>query len=219
MPFSSPKRIESVMLAVALLATFTGWALMRAYADSEGWSNHTVQVRRELALLSRDVADTQRGQRGYLITGRAEYKEPYESGRESILTRHAHLVDLTADNRVQQERLAAMKVSIDDLLDELGWTVGQVRTKMKDDAYKMVDTGRGERAIRAIRADLDDCTAEEDRLLLERIQRETLLFRAVITSCILVGIMFGVCLVAVWSRVRIRPRPTVYVGPERRKSW
>lgn len=217
MPFSSPRRPESIILFLSFAVTFCTWAVFRAYTDADDWVNRTIEVRRELTLTLQDVTDVQRGQRGYLITGKNDYLGAYQGTKDRIEGRIVRLKEITKDNKVQQERIAQIENNVHDLLDELNWTVVQMGTKMKDDAYKMVDSGRGERAMRAIRADVDDCTREEDRLLSERMRRETLLFRSAVTCTVVVGVMFGMVLVSVWSRIRVRPVPTVYMGPERRK--
>ena len=72
MPFSSFTKVEWWMLLAAALAAAAAWATWRAYHDAARWVTRTADTRRQLILLARDVQQAQRGQRGYLLTGRAE---------------------------------------------------------------------------------------------------------------------------------------------------
>lgn len=219
MPFSGVRRPESMAAIGCLILLGVLWASFRADADSAASVNHTVSVRRNLLLLSRSVIDTQRQQRGFLLTGRDLYVSGYERGKTESNGLLAELLRLTEDNEAQQERLRLTFRHLADLHEELDWTVEQVRTGMKPDAYRMVDTDRGERNVRAIRDALDDCYEEEDELLRGRTRQHLWTFRMVVTSTIMTSVLFSIGFVSVWSRVRVRPRPIVYLGPERRKSW
>jgi methyl-accepting chemotaxis protein len=56
------------------------------------------------ALLSR-ATDVETGERGYAITGKDSYLEPYNSGTREVIATLSRLKQLTIDNALQQRRL------------------------------------------------------------------------------------------------------------------
>src|SRR5262252_3123263 len=79
------------MTALAALALIANALLtvanVRRVRDAEKWVAHTHQVLDTLRSLQSSVADAETGQRGFLITGRATYLEPYEAGRSAVQQR------------------------------------------------------------------------------------------------------------------------------------
>jgi PAS domain S-box-containing protein len=66
---------------------------------------HTDEVIANLeALLSR-ATDVETGERGYAITGKDSYLEPYNSGTREVIATLSRLKQLTIDNALQQRRL------------------------------------------------------------------------------------------------------------------
>src|SRR5688572_29738136 len=69
------------------------------------WRSHSYQVLSSLKGLVGEVVNAETGQRGYLLTGREEYLEPYRQAAKSVETKITELRTLTADNPQQQQRL------------------------------------------------------------------------------------------------------------------
>lgn len=219
MPFSRAGMVEWKLIALSILVTAGGWWAVRSHGAATREVGRTIAVRREFFLFSRAVIDTQRGQRGYLLTGKeADHLTPYHNGRVESADRLARLKEMTADSPYQAERLHAVETNLTDLFDELAWTVNQVRTGMKPDAFRMVDTGRGERALKAMRVAIDQCIEEEDRRLIEWSDRAGWLKPAALLSTGLTGLLFGILAVSFYARFRRRTPRTVYSGPLRRST-
>src|SRR5690242_8635556 len=66
---------------------------------------HTHVVLEELAHLLSSLQDAETGQRGFLLTGRGEFLEPYQAALDKTAPAFADLRRLTIDNEVQQRRL------------------------------------------------------------------------------------------------------------------
>jgi CHASE3 domain sensor protein len=62
------------------------------------------------------IVDAEAGQRGYLLTGRPEYLEPYQSAIHSIRDNIAELKKLTSADPAQQANLAALTKMVDEEL-------------------------------------------------------------------------------------------------------
>ena len=134
--------------------------------DAQGWVNHTYEVGAQIRGLTNLAADAEVGVRGYLLTRRLSFLNPYEAARTGIPMRLASLRRLLSDNPAQAARLAAVEEQIRtnmDLLDRL-------RQAPPDDwaGSGFAELEAANTAMGRLRAELDTMQAEERRLLSER---------------------------------------------------
>ncbi|HEX3953044.1 MAG TPA: CHASE3 domain-containing protein [Stellaceae bacterium] len=136
--------------------------------DNDAWVDHTYQVRREIEELLSDLKDAETGERGYLITGKDSYLEPYNSALPKIKSTFDDVQKLTEDNPSQQRRLATLAPVIAAKLTDLQQTIDLHRNSGADAALKLLDTGAGKAAMDQIRTLVADADHEEEALLLRR---------------------------------------------------
>ena len=135
--------------------------------------------------LSGAVQDAERGQRGYLITGRDDYLAPYESAKEHIPRLLGELQQITADKPDQQRRLLTLQADLTTKLNELAATIATRREQGFDAAKAMVDTGAGRIAMEAIQTGIDGIMdAANARLQARMDNSETLDQRTALTVAI-----------------------------------
>ena len=111
------------LTALAALALIVNAQLtvtnVRRLRDAEEWVVHTHQVLDTLRSLLSSATDAETGQRGFLITGRTTYLEPYEAGKAAVRLRLSRMEELTRDNPSQQKRIEALRPMVADKLEEL----------------------------------------------------------------------------------------------------
>ncbi|MDM0112924.1 CHASE3 domain-containing protein [Variovorax sp. J22R133] len=110
-------------------------------------------VRLVLNSLLQNVLDAETGQRGFLLTGEARYREPYDVAVKQIDSHFATLRKLYADKPAESARLLQLTNHVTRKLAEMDMSV-RLRESGNDDAWKFVmttDVGREEMA--AIRAE------------------------------------------------------------------
>jgi methyl-accepting chemotaxis protein len=157
---------------------------------------HSYQVLETLASLESQMKDAETGQRGYLLTGRDAYLEPYNAALIGIPKKLGELRTLTADNAVQQQRLAQAQPYVDSKLAELKQTIELRRGQGLDAALAVVLSDRGKQAMDDLRGILAAVDAEERDLLVKRDEQATTSVRtakasiwsAVITALLLAGV-------------------------------
>jgi len=141
------------------------WMAERNAAEQQLRVTHTHQVIASSDSLLGHLRDTETGQRGFLLTGRSEYLEPYNTGiansKENIHT----LFDLTRDNPAQQLHLTAIEEEMKNKLAELEDTISLARQDKRSQALVIVNSGEGKRIMDTLRALLMEFKAEENRLL------------------------------------------------------
>jgi signal transduction histidine kinase len=117
--------------------------------------------------LSAKLADTETGQRSYLLTWKEEYLEPYHRALPAIrrlldeLRRH-----YAASSDAETERVfQALVDAIGAKLGEIELTLQLVERARADRALEVVDSGVGRQTMDEIRYLLDDLAGREDALV------------------------------------------------------
>jgi len=100
------------------------------------------------------IQDAERGQRGYLITGREDYLDPYRRGRERLPQLMLDLQAATAGYPDQQQRVLRLQADVTTKMNELASTIAAMRERGFDAAKAIVDTDIGRHSMEAISAEL-----------------------------------------------------------------
>ena len=169
------RRVGRIVVAAAAI----GVALLVANAAVSVY--HTAQLRNESAAVLRSnelllaldnvlslVKDAESGQRGYVITGRAEYLEPYRAAVGSIQAQLNSLERLTSAEPVQQRLMADLRRQVGAKLGELDLTIGLRDRKGFDLARDVIVLGAGRAEMEALRATAAAMASHESQVLIER---------------------------------------------------
>ncbi len=165
----------------------------------------TQEIDSQLTRIQTLVTDSETGQRGFLLTGRLTYLDPYVTARRELGPALDRLAAATAANSVQQRAIANLKTQIATKLDELQQTIDLRVANRPDAALAIVNNDSGKETMANIRATLAGMSEEERRLFEQRTARAASLNDfgqwAVIASTLLV-IVLG-CLTLYDSRRRM----------------
>jgi methyl-accepting chemotaxis protein len=165
------QKIAAGLGVVLLIQALVGWF---SYATTGGLLDalkaraHTFDVIDDLEALLSQLKDAETGQRGFLITGRDDYLEPYRAAIAKVHKTYEEARALTTDNPEHQQRLRDVDGLMATKLAELEETI-QVRKKDGfEAAVKIVLTDRGRQVMDEIRRAVSAMETEEKRLLAER---------------------------------------------------
>ena len=113
------------------------------------------------------VVDAETGERGYLLTGREEYLEPYTASLPKIDRAFHRLREMLVENGTAAERdlLGNINSLVGKKLSELEAAIALYKKDGPAVAQALMDTGIGKRAMDEIRAAVDGMTAEHRREL------------------------------------------------------
>ncbi len=149
-----------------------GWLIysnQRAEMESERGERHTREVILQLGDLLSSLKDAETGQRGFIITGKPDFLEPYQASLAGIAVGLAELRRLTADNPRQQQRLDAITPLVAAKLANLKETIALRETQGFPAASAVVTTQSGKKIMDEIRALVAQAQAQEAQLLKERV--------------------------------------------------
>lgn len=129
---------------------------------------HTELVLADLEGLISLLKDAETGQRGFLLTGKESYLDPYTAAVSHIDTTYDDLRRLTNDNPNQQRRLDDLKLLIRDKLKELDETISLMKKQGLETALGVVNQDRGKLLMDEIRSVVLKMRKEESDLLQRR---------------------------------------------------
>ena len=96
-------RIIAGFGAALVLLICVGMSLLLSVvqnANERQWVNHTHLVLEKLDSVSANLIDAETGERGYLLTGKESYLEPYNGASSRVHENSKDLRELTADNSI-----------------------------------------------------------------------------------------------------------------------
>lgn len=181
------------------------------------WVSHTYAVLQGAARLLAAAVDMETGVRGYLLAGRPEFLEPYETGGAAFDALSTELAETVSDNPPQvaligemQATVRAWKTEVVAPLIELRARIGDARTM--DDMADLVAEARGKTYFDAFREVMGEFSAEEARLMAtrqtanaERVSQTYLILIGATGLAVLVGLLIA------WGIGTVISRPIVAI--------
>jgi CheY-like chemotaxis protein/signal transduction histidine kinase/CHASE3 domain sensor protein len=166
-PVLPPRTAAGFAAAIfmVLLIAFFGYRSLDNETEGVALTTHTVDVMRRVDSLMSSLKDAETGQRGYLLTDRESYLEPYNNARADIPGQFQQLRRLTANNARQQQLLDQLQRFSDQKLAEIQETILLKRAGNAQGALAVILTDRGKLLMDQIR-DVIDQLLEQDRATL-----------------------------------------------------
>jgi PAS domain S-box-containing protein len=164
--------------------------------ENAAWVEHTHDVLGGLDAVLAAATDSETAERGFVITGDANYLEPYRQSAQLVGTEEARLRRLTADNSAQQRRLDAVAMLVSERLANLRTVIDLRRDQGFEAARNEVLSGKGKQFHDQIRGVIDQMKAAEASLLAKRensTQRSATIAQAVtigggLLGCVIVAL-------------------------------
>jgi CHASE3 domain sensor protein len=183
----------AVTVVALIVVAVTGYRSAKSLIANDELVAHTQKVRHDLAELLIQLVNAETGQRGFVITAKDEFLEPYNEALGTIDKNFAELRQLTIDNPGQTRRLDALRPLIDSKLLEMKNRIELRRTGSFEAAAASILTGDGKRLMDGIRMVLREMDQEEERLLDVR-HREAASSTEITTAVIVWGSLAAIVL-------------------------
>lgn len=105
------RRLLLVPLLVSLLIAVVLELQVRRVTAAKDWVDHTDVVLAESRLLLRSIIDQETGVRGYLLTRREQFLQPFQAAESALPDLFQRLNANISDNQPQQQRLEALRTA------------------------------------------------------------------------------------------------------------
>ncbi|MFN0103300.1 MAG: PAS domain S-box protein [Bryobacteraceae bacterium] len=151
-----------VVLFIAILS-YRSWVL---FDESSERAVISQRVTAEAGTLLSAIKDAETGQRGFLLTGREQYLEPYQNAMAEALAALDRLKAAAVPRPDQAQRVDALKPLVTEKLEELKRTIDLQRSGGRDAALAVVLSDEGKAAMDKIRTICSEIqTVANDRLV------------------------------------------------------
>jgi signal transduction histidine kinase len=151
-------------LLLAVISASSIFLVVTSQSDAELVAA-TLQVENKIASLQGLARKAESGQRGYLLTGDANYLTVYKNALRDYPAALEDLKVTTSDNPAQQRALAFLRPLFGRKFDEMRQTIGLYEAGERESALTIVQGGAGRNLMSNIRETTDRMTEEEERLL------------------------------------------------------
>lgn len=138
--------------------------------DSNRWVSHTYQVERNLGEVTRLLVDAETGQRGFILTQKVSFLEPYNTAVASFEEQFNELKKLIQDNPEQTDHLMEIKRIAEAKMASHTEIINLAKQGKRQAALAMVLSGEGKQLMDEIRKKLAEMVQVEEKLLAERQQ-------------------------------------------------
>ncbi|MET0262899.1 MAG: CHASE3 domain-containing protein [Rariglobus sp.] len=160
--------VALVLLCVIGIAAFLG---VRDLRDASKAQSHTLEVISEIEQLELHIVVAESSQRGYVLSGRESYLEPYNAAITGVPAELNQLRFLTKDNSEQQARIALLERPVSEKLKGFAESVTLRRDEGSEAALAHFLTEKGRHLMDEIRTILHAMRATEVELLALRTGR------------------------------------------------
>jgi len=169
------------------------------YRDTQAVA-HSHQVLLALDRVLASVIDAETGERGFLITGRQEYLEPYRASLAQLDGELMRLAGLVDEDLSHVTALLLLRQRVDVRLEQLRETIAAYETDGAPAAVQLMVTGRGKVAMDNVRAQIRDMQTHEQQVLQARAATSLSQYRtATWTGLTAAGLGVLMALAFVWS--------------------
>ncbi len=200
----------AVVIVIGLI--INGVRIFTQQERAQAWRTHTYDVIVTTKDLMLAMERAQTGERGFLLTGRADTLEPFNQGAAEAPKLLRRLASLTADDAGQQARVAAISRAALPLLQRWRDTIDRARSGNLAAEQERYRRPTGPRPMPVIRALTSELLADEQRLLAVRTDaalrnartESALLYVLSILALVLTLIAGAAALAAANARARLR---------------
>ena len=153
-----PARSRALGVAAIAMALVTLLIIsVLCYQDWKRYQSASATIRETRRILNLNetligrVRDAETGQRGFLLTGRTEYLEPYQAALEHLPAEMGDVAALANEGSAERTRFERLRLLITQKLDELRETIDLRRSQGLSAALAKVQTDQGKQTMDRIR--------------------------------------------------------------------
>jgi methyl-accepting chemotaxis protein len=158
-----------IPLLFVLVIGISAYVSTAKVKETNGWVTHSFEVMNGTETVLALLVEAESAERGFVITGDDEFLHPApeEAGRR-VHDQIETLRRLTADNPVQQARVASLDRIASDRIEALRLVAEARRRAGPQEAAAVIKQKRGKQTMDEVRRIADEMKTEETRLLRER---------------------------------------------------
>lgn len=163
---------------------------------------HTHQVLNELEGIMATLNDAETGQRGYFITNKKDYLEPYFDAIARNQDHIERLKVLTEDNASKQRQIVLLEQKVSAKLNELQQKIALQQANQRNQVQRVVMSGKGKQLMDDMRKIIRSMQQTEYQLLQQRAQESQTNFQQAIATFSLAALLNIALLIFLYYFIR-----------------
>ncbi len=205
------------MIAVPMVVTaaFAALLLWETFDLNKSllWVDHTDQVLDQSGHLLKLLIDMESGTRGYIATGDESFLHSYLEGTKKFDPEFQAVNQIVADSPSQQRRLKDFHAAYEEWAGYTSQIIVQRRAGKADPT--LYENRQGKLRMDVLREQISEFQGVEEGLRAERVQAAHLRWTLMVTSCLGLGLGFGIIL-ALFTRYNVEKLGTKLLQSEER---
>ena len=156
---------------------------------------HANAIARDLDALERMVLDEETAQRGFLVSGRESYLQPYEQAEKQLTSKFDEVRDALRDMPEDTRLLGEIERALQRKRQEIATTLGTYRSQSPEAAFAIVMTDTGKGLMDDLRAALDHLRSINTRrsdTARERLTAQLTYTNEVVIAATLISLVAGI---------------------------
>lgn len=141
---------------ILLLSALGAFSFTQQREESFQEVANGLELESQLNSIQTLVTDAETGQRGYLLTGRIAYLDPFQLARQRLVPELDNLDRLAGGDQEQRERVKRLRAVIADKQAELQETIDLRGNNRADEALAIVNNDSGAKVMAEIRSIISD---------------------------------------------------------------
>jgi signal transduction histidine kinase/CHASE3 domain sensor protein/CheY-like chemotaxis protein len=129
---------------------------------------HAQEVLQKLDAILINTIDVETGMRGFVLSGKEDFLEPYHNAEQEVKKNITELRRLVSENPTQKQRIADLENLVNEKITVSRLYVESYKTQGRETAADLVAAGQGKAVMDKIRAKVSEMTSEEVSTLRER---------------------------------------------------
>jgi signal transduction histidine kinase len=201
-------RVIVLAIAIPMIALlfvgYLSYVNITKFIEENAFINHTNLIIQKLERLASTVSNAETGQRGFIITGKPSYLDPYYAAVRGI---KGQLQDLEKfmPNDIIKENLKPLTNLIDSKFNELGRTILLRQSDGFNAVLPIILSDRGKSIMDKIRMNIDTIQSQESNLLSSEALRLQVDSRTIIdtilTAILIASVITGVSIFVINRRI------------------
>ena len=204
-----------IVVPIVVTSAFSGLLLWETFDLNRSMLrvDHTDQVLDRSGRLLKLLVDMESAKRGYIATGDENFLHPYLEGTKRFDPEFQALYQMVADNPQQQQRLRDIYAGYEESEGYDSRIISLRRTGKADPT--LYENRIRKHQMDALREQIAEFQTVEEALRIERVQAAHRRWILIVTSCLGLGLGFGV-LLAVFTRYHVGKLGTKLLQSEER---
>ncbi|CAN5772771.1 CHASE3 domain-containing protein [soil metagenome] len=182
-----------VALAALLLIAILSVTAFETFSSATRWVAHSNEVLKGTGSVLSLIQDVETGGRGYFITGRPVYLEPYKAAQPAVMQKIDELAALTSGDTRQRDDLVTLRRLASTKMEQEKRIIDSRTGESTDLSHQLITSDEAKATMDSLRAVVARILGREEGILQSRLEsrRQTYITTLVLT---LGGFLFSLCL-------------------------